>query len=188
MLTVTLGLQVSNFFKSEQVEVHSSFSEPVNVGLRLDVFNFLPIFRLICSWFCKNFESIDVNFSGHVWNTVQFLMLCPGMGAGGSTHRPEKYAKSHVFLCFSSRFLLQKWKQPPPKGIWEPKLWRSWRNSAGGTVWFCNFGRKIRLNFGEDLFFVDHLFFGGKLIQEQWKFASRSLTVVSTLQKSPSPP
>ena len=33
-------------------------------------FNFLPIFSLICSLFCKTFESIDVNFSGHVWNTV----------------------------------------------------------------------------------------------------------------------
>ena len=29
MLTVTLGLYVSKFFKSEQVEVHSSFLEPV---------------------------------------------------------------------------------------------------------------------------------------------------------------
>ena len=48
MLTVTLGLQVSKFFKSEQVEVHSSFLEPVHLELRLVVFNFLPIFSLIC--------------------------------------------------------------------------------------------------------------------------------------------
>ena len=53
-------------FKSEQVKVHSSFLELVNLELRLAVFNFLPIFSLICSRFCKNFESIDVNFSGHV--------------------------------------------------------------------------------------------------------------------------
>ena len=64
MLTVTLGLKVSKFFKSEQVEVHSSFLESVNLEFRLAVFNFLPIFSLIC--FCKNFENIDVNFSGHV--------------------------------------------------------------------------------------------------------------------------
>ena len=49
MLTVTLGLKVSKFFKSEQVEVHSSFLEPVNLQFRLAVFNFLPIFSLICS-------------------------------------------------------------------------------------------------------------------------------------------
>ena len=66
MLTVTIGLKVSKFFKSEQVEVHSSFIELVNLESRLAVFNFLPIFSLICSRFCKTFESIDVNFSGHV--------------------------------------------------------------------------------------------------------------------------
>ena len=49
MLTATLGLKVSKFFKSEQVEVRSSFSEPVNLEFRLAVFNFLPIFSLICS-------------------------------------------------------------------------------------------------------------------------------------------
>ena len=48
MLTVTLGLKVSKFFKSEEVEVHSSFLKPVNLKLRLAVFNFLPIFSLIC--------------------------------------------------------------------------------------------------------------------------------------------
>ena len=48
MLTVTLGLKVSKFFKSEQVEVDSSFLEPVNLKLILAVFNFLPIFSLIC--------------------------------------------------------------------------------------------------------------------------------------------
>ena len=40
MLTVTLGLEVSKCFKSEQVEVHFSILEPVNLGLRLAVFNF----------------------------------------------------------------------------------------------------------------------------------------------------
>ena len=49
MLTVTLGLKVSKFFKSEQVEVLSSFLEPVNLEFRLAVFNFLQIFSLICS-------------------------------------------------------------------------------------------------------------------------------------------
>ena len=31
MLKETLGLKVLKFFKSEQVEVHSSFLEPVNL-------------------------------------------------------------------------------------------------------------------------------------------------------------
>ena len=48
MLTVTLGLKVSKFFKSEQDEVHSSFLDPVNLEFRLAVFNFLPISNLIC--------------------------------------------------------------------------------------------------------------------------------------------
>ena len=48
MLTVTLGLKVSKFFKRERVEVHSSFLESVNLEFRLAVFNFLPIFSLIC--------------------------------------------------------------------------------------------------------------------------------------------
>ena len=47
--TTTLGLLVSKFFKSEQVEIHSFFLEPINLELRLAVFNFLPIFSLICS-------------------------------------------------------------------------------------------------------------------------------------------
>ena len=45
----------SNFWfqKSEQVEVHSSFLEPVNLELRLAVFNFLPVFSLIVLDFLK---------------------------------------------------------------------------------------------------------------------------------------
>ena len=66
MLTVALGFQVLKFFKSEEVEVHSSFLELVNLELRLAVFNFLPIFGLMRCGFCKSFESFDVNFSGHV--------------------------------------------------------------------------------------------------------------------------
>ena len=49
MLTVTIDLKVSKFFKSERVEVHSSFLGLVNLESRLTVFNFLPIFSLICS-------------------------------------------------------------------------------------------------------------------------------------------
>ena len=49
MLTVTLGLKVSKFFKSERVEVHSFLFRTVNLEFRLAVFNFLPIFSLICS-------------------------------------------------------------------------------------------------------------------------------------------
>ena len=49
MSTVTLGTKVSKFFKSEQVKVHSSFLEPVNLEFRLAVVNFLSIFSLICS-------------------------------------------------------------------------------------------------------------------------------------------
>ena len=49
MLTVTIGFKVLKIFKSEQVEVHSYILEPVNLEFRLAVFDFLPIFGLICS-------------------------------------------------------------------------------------------------------------------------------------------
>ena len=107
-------------------------------------------------------------------------------------------------------------------------------------VWISDSGRKLGLNFGEDLFFLeitcfwaeklfefpilaensdsvsvrtfffgDHLFLSGKnfwtselsekfrlnfrtnrvkLIQEQWKFGSRSFALFSLFQKSPLPP
>ena len=81
---------------------------------------------------------------------------------------------------------------------------------GGKNLWIVNFGRKITLNFGEDLFFFfffgDHLIFGGKnlwiselsetfrlkfrtnrlkLIQGQWKFESRSFAHFSLFQNSP---
>ena len=80
------------------------------------------------------------------------------------------------------------------------------------NVWISDFGRKISLNFGEDLSFCfifgDHLILGGKnvwnselsekcrldfqrnrvtLIQEQWKFGSRSYALFSLFQNSPPP-
>ena len=44
-------------------------------------------------------------------------------------------------------------EQPPPKGNWVPKLWSRCRDSEWKSVWISDFGRKISLNFGEDLFF-----------------------------------
>ena len=89
------------------------------------------------------------------------------------------------------------------------KLWRSCRDSGGRTVSISDFGRKIRLNFGEELFFLRSSVVGRKnrfnfrfppknpsqfwinrlnLIRKQWKFGSRSFTVVSLFQTSPPPP
>ena len=62
----TLGLKVSKNFKTEQVEVHSSFVEPVNVEFRLAVFNFFANIQSHLFLTFLNFESVDVNFSGHV--------------------------------------------------------------------------------------------------------------------------
>ena len=80
---------------------------------------------------------------------------------------------------------------------------------GGKNVRISDFGRKISLNFGEDLFFFgDHLILGGKnlwiselsekfrlnfrtnrvkVIQEQWKFGSRSFALFSLFQNSPPP-
>ena len=80
---------------------------------------------------------------------------------------------------------------------------------GGKNLWISDFGRKITLNFSEDLFFFgEHLILGGKnlwiselsekfrlnfrtnrlkLIQEQWKFESRSFAQFSLFQNSPPP-
>ena len=48
VLTETLGFKIFQKLTSLSI-TYSSFSEPVNCELRLAVFNFLPIFSLICS-------------------------------------------------------------------------------------------------------------------------------------------
>ena len=100
--------------------------------------------------------------------TIASSVAREGRGGGlEPPHWPEKYAKSHVFSAFEADFC-SKNENSPPKEIGEPKLWRSCRHSTGRTVWICDFGRKIRLNFGEDLFFCfffgDHLILGGKSV------------------------
>ena len=123
-------------------------------------------------------------------------------GAGGSSllHWPVKYAKSHVFCVFEANFC---WKNEnsPPKGIWEPKLQSRCRDLTWKTFWISDFGRKIRFNSGEDfflfLFWRSPCFWAKKPFEyptrakifgsKQWKFASRSLAVVSLFQNSPLP-
>ena len=52
------------------VEEHCSYREPVNVELRMAVFIFCRFSALFVLDFFLNFESIDVNFSDHVCNSV----------------------------------------------------------------------------------------------------------------------
>ena len=130
-------------------------------------------------------------------------------GGGGAWAPPPlglKSIQNRTFLVLLRPIFAQKIKTAPPEGFWVPKLWRSCRDSARRTVWISDFGRKIRLNFVEDLFFWRSPVFGRKnrlnfrfrpkkpsqfrinrlnLIQEQRKFWSRSLAVVSLFQKSP---
>ena len=61
--------------------------------------------------------------------------------------------QNRTFLVLLRPIFGEKMKTAPPKEIWVPKLWSSCRDSAWKTVWTSDFGRKIRLNFGEDLFF-----------------------------------
>ena len=135
--------------------------------------------------------------------------------------------QNRTFLALLRPIFCEKLKTVPPKGKQPPS-----------NVWISEFGRKISLNFGEDLFLVfgdhlildwknvwnsefgrksvsisvktffffgDHLILGGKnvwvsekfrlnfranrvkLIQEQWKFGSRSFALSSLFQKSPPP-
>ena len=70
-------------------------------------------------------------------------------------HWPEKHAKLHVFGASEADFCsIIENSPPPPRRDLVRKLWRSCRDSGGRTDWISDFGRKIRLNFGEDLFFL----------------------------------
>ena len=84
-------------------------------------------------------------------------------------------------------------KQPPLKRlnfrIWQKNLtkfrWRPffffWRPPDFGrkNVWISELSEKFRLNFRTNRV---------KLIQEQWKFGSRSIALFSLFQNSPPPP
>ena len=118
-------------------------------------------------------------------------------GAGGGLEPPIVLwsMQNCTFLVLLRPIFCEKLKIAPP-----------YENSPPSNVWISEFGRKISLNFGEDLFFFgDHLNLGGKnlwiselsekfrldfrtnrvkLIQEQWKFGSRSFALFSLFQKS----
>ena len=137
--------------------------------------------------------------------------------------------QSACFLCFWGRFSVKNGKKPPPHTKRAPlkrlnlRNWKKnhsefWRRPffffgdhlilGGKNLRISHFGRKITLNFGEDLFFFfgDHLILGGKnlwiselsetfrlnfrtnrlkLIQDRWKFESRSFAHFSLFQNSP---
>ena len=121
--------------------------------------------------------------------------------------------QNRTFLVLLRPIFGEKLKTAPPTGNWVPKLWSTCRDSVWKSVGVSDFGRKSSLNIGEDLFFFfffgDHLFLGGKnvritelsekfrlnfrtnrviLIEEEWKFGSRSFALFSLFQKSPPPP
>ena len=75
-------------------------------------------------------------------------------GGGGSSSLPLacEVCKIARFWCFWGRFLVIKWKQPPQKKL-GAEVVKYMSGLAWKSVWISDFGRKIRLNFGEDLFF-----------------------------------
>ena len=74
--------------------------------------------------------------------------------------------QNRTFLLLFRPIFGEKLKTVPPKGNWMPKLWCRCRDSLWKSVWISDFGLKIRLNFGVDLFFCfgDHLFLGWKIV------------------------
>ena len=98
-LYVSSNIRFQNFFKSEQIELHSSFFEPVNLELSLAVFNFLPIFSLICSWFLKNFRvamSILAAMFVKMFNSYCSVCLSEGFFPA-FPHRKTAKEKSKLF-------------------------------------------------------------------------------------------
>ena len=100
-------------------------------------------------------------------------------------HWLVKYAKSHVFCAFEADFLWKIENSPPPYENSPPQtseLAKLDEKSVsisvktfffgehlilgGKNLWICDFGRKITINFSEDLFifyfFGEHLILGGK--------------------------
>ena len=65
--------------------------------------------------------------------------------------------QNRKFLLLFRPIFGEKLKTAPPKGNWVPKSWGRCCDSVWKSVWIFDFGRKIRLNFGEDLFI--YLFF-----------------------------
>ena len=84
MLTATLDILVSNFFKSELVAVPSSFLELVNLELRLAVFNF-----------CR----YSVSF---IFDFVKILRPAMSILAGMF----ESLLNSYCSVCLSERLFL----------------------------------------------------------------------------------
>ena len=84
------------------------------------------------------------------------------------------------------RLNFRLWPKNQSQFLWRPFFLACFW--AEKNVWISDFGPKISLNFGEDLFFFfygDHLFLGGFreiLLQEQWKFGSRSFALFSLFQ------
>ena len=122
-----------------------------------------------------------------------------GRGGVRAPHWLVKYAKSHVFCAFEADFMW-KMENSPPHSKTAPLKRQNWTKYQSQFWWrpFIYF-----------FFFGDHLILGGKnlwiselsetfrlnyrtirpkLIQDQWKFESRSLAHFSLFQNSPPPP
>ena len=90
-----------------------------------------------------------------------------GGGRGGGLEPPHwlvKYAKSHVFGAFEADFLWKVENSPPPIGKQPPS-----------NVWISEFGWKISLNFGEDLFFS---------LETTWIWAKKTFKIPILAEKS----
>ena len=61
--------------------------------------------------------------------------------------------QNRTFLVLFRPIFGEKLKTAHPKGNWVPKSWSRCRDSVWKNGWIFDFGRKISLNFGEDLFF-----------------------------------
>ena len=72
--------------------------------------------------------------------------------------------QNRTFLVLLRPIFGEKMKTASPKGNWMPKLRSRCRDSAWKRVWISDVGLKIRLNFGENFFFGDHLFLDWKSV------------------------
>ena len=77
-----------------------------------------------------------------------------GGGGGGGLEPPIGLwsMQNRTFLLLFRPIFGEKLKTAP-EGNWVPKLWCRCRDSVWKSVWISDFGLKIRLNFGVDLFF-----------------------------------
>ena len=124
-------------------------------------------------------------------NRTFLVLLRPIFAQKMKTAPPQKDLGAEVVKelpWFGRKNRLNLWfrAEDPSQFWWRPFSFGDLLFLGGKTVWVSDFGQKTRINFDEDLFFffffLEITYFWAEWRAKQWKFGSRSLTVVLSFQ------